>query len=216
MEKVQGLISQVIDNKGFYLFVPFSDTYLLGKREITECEVRINDGRTITVEQRKKAYALLRDIADYSGDSTERLKDYFKADYITQNGENWFSLSDTTITIAKDFIDHLVHFCLQWGVPCQDTLLNRCEDTSKYLYYCLLYRRCAICGRLADVHHVTGSKIGMGGNRDTTHHFGRECVALCRIHHDQAHNNENKLLDDWHIYGIRLDSYLCEKLRLRK
>ena len=216
MEKAQGLISQVIENEGFYLYVPFPDTYLIEKREITECEVGIDDGRTIRIKQRKKAYALLRDIADWSGHVIEYLKDYFKADFIAENGGNWFSLSDTDVTTARGFIDHMVHFCLKYGIPCQDTLLNQAEDISKYLYYCLLYRRCAICGRPADVHHIIGSKIGMGGNRKTTHHLNRECVALCRIHHGKAHNDEVEFFNKWHIYGIKLDSNLCEKLNLRK
>ena len=76
--------------------------------------------------------------------------------------------------------------------------------------------RCAVCGQAADVHHVTGSKIGMGGDREKVHHLGREAIALCRIHHTEAHVRERDFFERNHIYGIKLDARLCKKLELKE
>lgn len=52
--------------------------------------------------------------------------------YCRLAGIDLFSLasrSDNTIdmTTARDFIDWLVELCVENGIPCMDTLLNRCE-----------------------------------------------------------------------------------------
>ena len=40
---------------------------LLKEKTIRQAEVRFDDGRHISIEQRKKAYATIRDISDYTG-----------------------------------------------------------------------------------------------------------------------------------------------------
>ncbi len=185
-------------------------------KHVNSVEIRLNDGRTITNDQRRKAYATIRDIADYCGHSPEYLKEWFKYDYIVNTGGKYFSLSDCSVTTAREYINHLIEFCLRWGVSIKnESLINRTDDIDTYLYMCLLYRKCAVCGRPADVHHVTGSKIGMGGNRETAHHLGRSAIALCREHHNAAHAGEKKFFEDNHIYGIKLDERLCKQLRLK-
>ena len=54
------------DGRTLSITVPFSDAGLLQKQEITECEVRLTDGRTITPAQRRKIFAMVRDIADWA------------------------------------------------------------------------------------------------------------------------------------------------------
>ena len=120
------------------------------------------------------------------------------------------------MTVARQYINILIDFCLHYGVPVYEPMTNRTDDIDAYLYMCLYYRKCAVCGRAADVHHVTGSKIGMGADRDKAHHAGREAIALCRIHHNAAHSREREFFEENHIYGIKLDETLCERLNLRK
>ena len=62
------------------------------------------------------------------------------------------------------------------------------------------------------MHHV--DRIGMGRDRKTIVHVGMRAIALCREHHIMAHNNEATLFEKYHIYGIKLDEYLCKKLKL--
>ena len=54
----------------------------------------------------------------------------------------------------------------------------------------------------------------MGFDREQIVHVGLRAISLCREHHIKAHENENKLFKDNHIFGIRLDEYLCRVLHL--
>lgn len=185
-------------------------------KQIEDVEIRLNDGRIITALQRKKAYATIRDIADYSGHLPEFLKEWFKYEYMIQTGEDYFSLSDCSVTTARNYINILIDFCLHYGVPINEPLVQRTDDINAYLYMCLYYRKCAVCGKPADIHHVTGSKIGMGSDRGEVHHLGREAIALCREHHTKAHTDERAFFEENHIYGIKLDERLCDRLNFKK
>lgn len=204
------------DGKNMVVIPDASIEKELIQKQINRVEIRLNDGRTITAEQRKKAYATIRDISDYSGHAPEFLKEWFKYEYIIKTGGKYFSLSDCSVTVARQYINVLIDFCLHYGVPLYEPMTNRTDDIDAYLYMCLYYRKCAVCGRAADVHHVTGSKIGMGADRDKAHHVGREAIALCRTHHNEAHSREKEFFEENHIYGIKLDEKLCERLNLRK
>lgn len=204
------------DGKNMVVIPDASIDKELIQKQINRVEIRLNDGRTITAEQRKKAYATIRDISDYSGHAPEFLKEWFKYEYIIKTGGKYFSLSDCSVTVARQYINVLIDFCLHYGVPLYEPMTNRIDDIDAYLYMCLYYRKCAVCGRAADVHHVTGSKIGMGADRDKAHHVGREAIALCRTHHNEAHSREKEFFEENHIYGIKLDEILCERLNLRK
>lgn len=204
------------DGKNMVVIPDASIDKELIQKQINRVEIRLNDGRTITAEQRKKAYATIRDISDYSGHAPEFLKEWFKYEYIIKTGGKYFSLSDCSVTVARQYINVLIDFCLHYGVPLYEPMTNRTDDIDAYLYMCLYYRKCAVCGRAADVHHVTGSKIGMGADIDKAHHVGREAIALCRTHHNEAHSREKEFFEENHIYGIKLDETLCERLNLRK
>ena len=213
MESV-GTICKVVGNQALISVGVNPD--ILKKQCIEKCLVVFNDGRTITADQRRKAYATIRDISDYSGHAPEFLKEWFKYEYIIKTGGKYFSLSDCSVTVARQYINVLIDFCLHYGVPVYEPMTDRTDDIDAYLYMCLYYRKCAVCGRAADVHHVTGSKLGMGADRDKAHHVGREAIALCRTHHNEAHSREKEFFEENHIYGIKLDETLCERLNLRK
>lgn len=193
--------------------VPVENDYEIERFQVTECEVELWDGRHISPEQRKKAYALLNEIAAWSGHAQEYLKDWFKYALIAETGGEYFSLSDCTMTQAREYISYLIDFCLRANVPTHKPLLEYTDDIGAYLYACLANRKCAICGAKADVHHV--DRVGMGRNRDDIIHEGMEAIALCRRHHQEAHQNEAELFYKYRVYGIKLDAYLCSKLKLK-
>lgn len=184
------------------------------QKHIRTVELRLDDGRTISNEQRRKVFALIRDISLWSGHGPEEIREYLEWDFIMQNGYEWFSLSDVDMTTAKEFITYLIEFCFFWNVPTKDTLLNQNDDISKYLYLCLKHRKCAICNARAEVHHV--NRIGMGRDRERVVHIGLLAIALCREHHDMAHLNEKELFEQYFIYGIKLDKHLCDCLNLNQ
>ncbi len=211
---IVGGIVRGVKNGIATILAPIENDYLIEQQEITECEVRFDDGRTITAEQRKKAYALINEIAEWSGHFPNPLKELFKMEYMAKTGCGYFSLSDCNISTARDYISLLIEFCFENNVPTYDTLLNRTDDINKYLYQCLAHRKCVICNRKADIHHVTGSRIGIGFDRHKINHSGRSVIALCREHHQEAHQSENTFFNKYHIYGIELDDYLLKKLKL--
>lgn len=182
------------------------------KKHVDSVEIRFNDGRTISNDQRRKIFALIGEIATWSGDSPKYIRDYLTWDFCKEYGTEWFSLSDVDMTTAKDYISYLIDFCFYWSVPTKDTLLYRTDDIGRYLYQCLEHRRCAICNKPAEVHHV--DKVGMGRDREHIVHIGLKAIALCREHHNEAHIRELELFAEYFIYGILLDEYLCNILSL--
>lgn len=189
-------------------------TQELIRKQAQRVEIRIVDGREITADQRKKIYAIMRDVSIWSGHFPEEVKESLKFDFRMSEGVKPFSLSDVEEDTASRFIDYLIKFCLRWDVPTKVPLIEYCEDVDHYLWHCLYYRKCAICGQDAEVHHV--DRIGMGRDREQIVHEGLRAVALCRMHHNRAHSNQTRLFDQYHIYGIPLDKRLCERLNLRK
>lgn len=210
---MKGLIKETGDGYAI-VYVPLKCDYIIEQQGITECEVKFSDGRTISPEQRRKAYALINDIATWSGHAQEFLKEWMKYRIIAETGCEYFSLSDCSMSQAREYISYLIEFCLKYNIPVTDTLLNRNDDIGRYLYACLIHKKCAICNAAAEVHHV--DRIGMGNNRDDIIHEGMEAVALCRKHHMEAHSDEKTLFYTYKIYGIKLDAYLCGRLKLTK
>ena len=235
------------DNGALTIVAPFSDSYLLDRQQITECEIRLDDGRTISADQRRKIFALIRDITDWVSqikgpkvnccgyqisreelETLRRMQLLYLIDYadteavryqLTQHycsivNIDLFSLSAVDMTTARDFIDWLVELCVVHGIPCIDTLLNRCEDIGRYLYACVANRRCAVCGAKADIHEV--DKVGAGRNRRTIHHLGQRVQPLCRKHHGEAESTGQETFDrKYCMDSIRLDEHLCEILKWR-
>lgn len=202
--------------EGKTVIVPaFSIDREIMQQEIKTAEIRLFDGREITPEQRKKIFAIIGDIAWYSGHEPEYLRKLLTFQFVRDKGIDFFSLSNCKKSTARDFISWLIDFCFCWDVPTKDTLLTQTDDIGKYLYTCIEHRKCAVCNQKADIHHVT--TVGMGRDRDEIVHEGMKAMPLCRKHHNEAHTIGQKSFErKYHIYGIVLDSYLCSCLKLKE
>lgn len=191
----------------------------LMQKDAAQIEIVLLDGRTITGEQRKKIFAIVGDIAKWSGHDPEYLRRLLTWDFAGSHGRPLFSLSPSgadaaDMSTAREFIDYLIDFCLYHDIPASKPMVQYADDVDRYLYRCLEHRRCAVCGRRAEVHHV--NRIGMGRDREEIVHEGLLAAALCRVHHDMAHRGERNFFEVNHIHGIPLDGYLCQKLGLKK
>lgn len=203
-------ISDVLPGQGFYTFTPYEDTYLLDKRKITECAVSLDDGRRITARQRRYIYAIFNDISQYNGDVPEAVKSTMKCGFIASTGHKEFSLSDTDMTTANEFLEYLIEFCIEWNIPTKDSLLNYSPDISRYIYCCLVHKTCCVTGAKARVqlHHVDA--VGMGRNRKDIIHKGMRVMPLRWDLHSEAHTIGQKEFDKkYKVYGIKLDDDLC-------
>ena len=178
-------------------------------------EVRIDDGRSITNDQRRKIYATMRDIAEWMGDMPDAVKGYFKWSFRGDHEREDFSLSDVDRETASEFLTYLIDFCIQNGVPCSDPLWDRCEDIERYMYACVMTRTCCITGRKnAQIHHV--DRVGMGRNRNTICHIGMRVVPISADLHTMLHysGGEMEFYEKHHITPIALTKKMCEYLKL--
>lgn len=194
-----------------YIAVPNSeiDVMSLLHKNVSKCEVMFDDGRRISADQRKKIYATLRDISQWSGYDPEYAKEIMKYEYISRTGVPYFSLRDTDMTTAREFLQFLIEFCVEQEIPTKDNLIDRSPDISRYIYCCLVFKKCCISGKKAELHHVDA--VGRGRDRDKIIHLGYRVMPLSRAYHTEAHTIGQKSFDEkYKVYGIKLDKRLCE------
>ena len=182
---------------------------MITKKHITHIEARFDDGRHISNEQRKKAYATLNDIARWNGDVPEVLKEQMKYRYIEQTGGEYISLENCTMDEAREFINVLMNFALENGVELSEEGYKRTDDIGKYLYFCLMHKKCAVCGKSGEVHHV--DTIGMGFDRTKVDDSDKRTICLCRTHHTIAHQmGMDRFSDIYKVYGILVKEFADE------
>ena len=140
-----------------------------------------------------------------SQEKDQEIKQIMKIEHMLRVGDQKvISLSDCTMTDAREFINTLMEYALKEGIILTESGLMRTDDIDCYLIQCIRYRRCCICGKPADIHHVDA--IGMGRNRQQVDDSGHEIAALCRMHHTISHQmGWDRFADSYHVYGIRRD-----------
>lgn len=183
-------------------------------------EVRVfwADNRCISAEQRRKAWALMTEIAAYQGQDKEDVYREQSAAFSIKNFESLqghlFHLSTATVSEARAFITLLIEIIIEYGIPTKEPLYGLCDDLERYTYACLMNKKCAVCGRKTELHHV--DHVGMGYNRREINHIGMRCLPLCREHHMEAHNIGQTAFDaKYHLEPIAIDDKIAQKYRLR-
>lgn len=219
-ETIKGRIVGYDEKRGELLIrAPYDDWLTMTKREYKNCLVQPIDNRPLSEKQRKACYALLREIADYTGEGVEPTKELMKLKFLVENvedlGDEIFSLSNAPMSLVCAFQRYLVRFILDWDIPCSFPLLNYVDDIADYVYSCMVNKKCAICGRPADLHHV--DRVGMGRDREEIIHEGMEALPLCREHHTEAHTMPDaEFFEKYHLTGgIILDKTLCRIYKLK-
>lgn len=172
------------------------------EKHMRECTVWLDDGRHISAQQLKKVHATINDIAAYTGEVPEVMKEWLKYLYIYRTGAKYFSFSDCTMDTAREFINVILDYALEMGIPLVDFALNRTDDIGHYLYACMKLKKCTICGMPGEVHHVDA--IGMGNDRRTLNDSEHRKICLCRIHHTEAHTTGfDSFSNKYKVYGIK-------------
>lgn len=203
------------DGEVITLRVPFRDTEQMIRKGIRTARVVLDDGRHISVEQRKKLYATFNDIALYTGYVAEEVKELMKCDFIAATGCEAFSLSDVDMSTARAFLEHVIDFCLVWGIPTKDSLLERAPDVARYIYKCAVLKKCCITGGKAELHHLDA--VGMGRNRKEIIHVGMEVIPLSAKLHIEAHKiGKLSFCEKYHVFGIKADNEICKIYRLKR
>lgn len=217
---VRGKIVGYDERRGEVLIrAPYDDWPTMLRREYKECLVQLVDSRPISDKQRRCCYAILRDIAEFTGQGLDPTKEWMKikflADDLEVTADKIFSLSNAPMSLVCAFQRYLVRFVLDWDIPTRFSLLDMVDDIADYIYACLMNKKCCICGAHTDLHHV--DRVGMGRDRTDIIHEGLEVLPLCRIHHQEAHSMPDaEFFEKYHLPGgIEMDRTLCRLYGLK-
>ena len=211
----KGKILEVKENGTAIIEAPI-DIFKFIKQDIKECYIDYVDSRSLSDKQRRFCYSLINAIAEWSGSTTQDIKEAFKlefwADKVDTLADKIFSLSNAPMSLVAEFQKFLIVFVLENDVPTKFPLIDYVDDVDHYVYMCLIHKKCTICGKKAELHHLEGSVVGMGNDRTQISHLGKEVMSLCRVHHQEYHNiGHNSFLSKYHLNkGILADKTICK------
>lgn len=164
-----------------------SDKFIVKSNLGNGTNLFFDDGRTITVDQRKKIFAMFSEIGEYLGYTTVNVEELMKIGFIKKMQHPiWFSLSNCSIEIAKNFLEFIISFCIKEKIPFATKVFDEIQQSYSLRIQLLKNRICFVCGKQnADVDHV--DTIGSGRNRRHVNQVGYNAWTVCRIHHTERH-----------------------------
>ena len=180
-----------------------------------DVNIEIQDGKKITVKQRKKIFALVNDIEGHTGQPRDWLRLMFQ-DYLTllKGYSKRLSLSDCTRKQAGELIDVILEWIFINDIPLNYKTSDLMKQDQTFLYLATVHRKCIICGKSnAELAHYHA--VGRGRNRRKIDHTDNKVLALCHFHHKQQHdmgmdsfNAKYHLTDSWVKVNGRLNKML--------
>ncbi|MCT6851244.1 MAG: putative HNHc nuclease [Staphylococcus epidermidis] len=183
--------------------------------QLPRIELEVDSAKEITIDQRKKAFAMLHDIAEYTGYSLRESEEMMKIRYIsTLKNPKFFSLADCRRETATDFIQFMINFCLEQSIPFTTKVFDEIQQSYALRVQLLKHRICYICGKPnADVDHV--DTIGAGRNRRETNQNGLHAWTLCRKSHQERHRiGVKSFAQKYQIKPVKLTPELIRYLNL--
>ena len=178
----------------------FEDMPLIVTFEI-DAEKQRERMERISPEQRKKIYAIFHDIDNACGQGVESIKYEMKKMFLAESEYEMFSLSDCEKELAGNFIEFLIKFCFEQGIPLKDNPKDAFEDIERYLRLCLDKHICCICGKDSTLHHWDA--IGAGRNRNKVDDSELRKIALCPEHHAEAEQiGKIEFKEKYHVWGV--------------
>lgn len=217
------LEGKIVDADANYLTirVPYTPEYV--RQDMKDAVVFLPDGRKRSIDQLGKAWALIGEIAlwaGYKAHESSQVNALMKRDFLLQRFDRLsaaaireFSMSDVDVSTASLYIGWLVDFVLENNIPTKRPVTELCEDVQAAVYSAMMHKRCIVCGRKADLHHV--DRVGMGGDRREICHIGMRALPLCREHHQEAHQHgDGVLMDKYHLEPVEIDQRIARAYRL--
>ena len=179
-----------------------------------DVNIEIQDGKKITVKQRKKIFALVNDIEAHTGQPRDWLREMFQDFVVVLNGHSKrLSLSDCTRKQAGELIDVILEWIFINDIPLNYKTSDLMKNDQTFLYLATVHRKCVICGRRGELAHHKA--IGRGRNRRKIDHTDNRVLALCHSHHREQHdigmdsfNAKYHLTDSWVQVNARLNKML--------
>lgn len=191
------------------------ETLLLDNGLEVEVDVQVVDPFKITGKQRRKIFALVKDIEAHTGSPMDYMRHLFIEYVRTYYGyDKRISLSGCTRTQASQIIEVTLDWIFHNDIPLAFKTSELLKSDKSFLYWSTVNRNCVICGtphaELAHYHAV-----GRGRNRRKINHIGNQVLALCPSHHREQHqigmdsfNEKYKLHDSWVDVDSRLNRML--------
>lgn len=220
IEQITGTITGYDERTGTLTITAHYDNLpTMLRREYDKVSITLHDSRPLSGKQRRNCYAMIGEIARWSGMGKAETKEILKVQFWTaelwQTADSLFSLSDAPMSVVAAFQSWLARFIVSNDVPTKKPMLDYVDDVGDYVYSCLVHKKCCICGQSADLHHV--ERVGMGRNREEIIHEGMEVLPLCREHHTEAHTMPDEaFFKRFHLNGgIKLDKHLCKMYGLK-
>ena len=179
-----------------------------------DVNLEVIDGKKITIQQRKKIFALLNDIYLFTGQPQEDLRQQFQFYLEMIKGYERISLTDTTRRIASELIEVILAWTFEHDIPLNYKTSDLMKQDQTFLYLATVHRKCVICGKSnAELAHYHA--VGRGRNRRKIDHTDNRVLALCREHHQMQHdmgmdsfNAKYHLTDSWVQVNARLNKML--------
>lgn len=221
IDRVKGTIKNYDERRGVVVIeAPYDDFVRMCRREYKDVEITMIDSRPLSEKQRRSCYAMIREIAAWCGDTTESVKEVLKLDFwrgeLLEMADGIFSLSDAPMSVVAAFQSWLARFIVRNEVPTRKPMLEYVDDVDDYVYACLVEKKCPICGKRADLHHIDA--VGMGRDRTEIIHEGMEVMPLCREHNTEIHTiGKSDFMRKYHLNGgVECDKTICRIYGLKK
>lgn len=180
-----------------------------------EVDVQVVDPFRITDKQRRKIFALVKDIEAHTGQPMQYMREMFQ-NYVSflYGYDKRISLSNCSRTQANQIIEVTLDWIFHNNIPLAYKTSNLLKNDKAFLYWSTVNRNCVICGKPhSDLAHRYA--VGKGRNRNKINHVGNQVLALCRSHHSEQHqigmdtfNNKYHLTDSWVDVDNRLNNML--------
>lgn len=180
-----------------------------------EVDVQVVDPFRITDKQRRKIFALVKDIEAHTGSPMDYMRHLFIEYVRTYYGyDKRISLSDCTRTQASQIIEVTLDWIFHNDIPLAFKTSDLLKSDKSFLYWSTVNRNCVICGKpKAELAHYHA--VGRGRNRRKIAHTDNKVLALCsRLHQEQhqigmdSFNEKYKLHDSWVSVDERLNRML--------
>lgn len=190
------------------------DFLLLDNDLEVECNVDVLDPYQITDKQRRKIFAMLRDIYDHFAQPIEYLRYMFQKQLELLNGYEPISLSNCARRQATELIELILDFVFEHNIPMRKHTSGLMSNDKYFLYKCTVNRVCVICGaQNAELAHRYA--VGSGRNRKHINHKDNQVLALCHDHHSEQHrigmdsfNKKYHLTNSWVNVDNKLNTML--------
>ena len=210
IQEDNGTITAVITG----LTLENKDFLLLDNGLEVECDVIVSDPYKITDKQRRKVFAMIRDIFNHYGQPLDYLRYMFQKQLEFMKGYEPISLSNCSRQQASELIELILDFIFTHDIPMNKATSELMSNDKYFIYKSTINRICVVCGaKNADLAHYQA--VGRGRNRNKIDHYGNKVLALCRFHHNQQHNmgmdSFNKkyhLTDNWLDVDKKLNKML--------